>query len=78
MARPDLLLDDSMDREMVAGKYMTSEEHHQLRVKKTIVIQRCALRGGDCKVGLNYGRALGLLRIHRDWTADWMRASALR
>jgi len=40
MARPDLLLDDSMDREMVAGKYMTSEEHHQLRVKKTIVIQR--------------------------------------
>uniref|UniRef100_A0A7S0WJW0 IQ motif and ubiquitin-like domain-containing protein n=1 Tax=Pyramimonas obovata TaxID=1411642 RepID=A0A7S0WJW0_9CHLO len=40
MARPDLLLDPSMDREMVAGRYMTSEEHHQLRVKKTIVIQR--------------------------------------
>ncbi|KAK3235532.1 hypothetical protein CYMTET_54272 [Cymbomonas tetramitiformis] len=40
MARPDLLLDDSMDRDMEAGRYMTSEEHHQLRVKKTIVIQR--------------------------------------
>jgi len=40
MARPDLLLDDNMDREMLSGRYMTSEEHHLLRVKKTIVLQR--------------------------------------
>ena len=42
MARPDLLLDDSRDRPMAPGRYLTSDEHHLLRLKKTIVIQRYA------------------------------------
>ena len=40
MARPDLLLDDSTDRELTSGPYMTSDEFFELEEVKTLVIQR--------------------------------------
>mmetsp|Transcript_42450 Transcript_42450/g.51468 ORF Transcript_42450/g.51468 Transcript_42450/m.51468 type:complete len:531 (+) Transcript_42450:224-1816(+) len=71
MSRPDLILDDSMDREMESGMYMTSEEFHQLRVKKTIVIQRYS-RGWKAR------KRAAELRFKREERQKFLAQEALR
>jgi hypothetical protein len=71
MARPDLLLDDSRDRPMAAGRYLTSDEHHLLRLKKSIVIQRYA-RGWFAR------RRARQLRATRDERQRFVAAEAAR
>jgi len=44
MARPDLLLADAFDREVIPGPYMTAEALDRLREQKAIIIQ-CHVRG---------------------------------
>jgi hypothetical protein len=44
MSRKDLYIDNSNDREIVARVYFTSQQHADLRLRKTIVIQ-CYWRG---------------------------------